>query len=80
MDVVIEYGVLLLGVISIPIAMIYLFKYLSSKDSKYFKIFFVLSIFVITVLIHLSYSEFWRVDSCLDSGGSFNYSQSTCEY
>ena len=73
-----EYAVFILGLLSVPIVIITTVIYFRTKESKYIKAVIVLTIFVITVFIRLSYTEFWLVDPCLYSGGSYNYSQETC--
>lgn len=41
-----------------------------------------LSFLVIAAILvgRLGYAEFWDVDTCLDSGGAYNYDAETCEY
>jgi hypothetical protein len=80
MEVVIEYGVLTLAMLSVPLAIIFLIKYFNSKNYNYIKALFLLLIFATTVFARLNYAEFWLADSCLDSGGSFNYPQLSCEH
>ena len=31
-------------------------------------------------LMALEISAFWQADTCLDSGGRFNYEQAKCDY
>jgi hypothetical protein len=34
----------------------------------------------LAVLVRQHYSEFWRADFCMDSGGRYNYEQHECEF
>ena len=34
----------------------------------------------VVLFLCLSYGEFWKIDSCLDSGGAWDYSAKLCRH
>ena len=41
---------------------------------------FLVFILSITTQLLIGSTEFWKVDTCLDSGGTYNYEEKMCEH
>jgi len=79
MRVMIEYAFLIVSVACIPAGIVCLGIWMA-KNSKRALVAGVIALGLAGLgYARLSYSEFWRVDRCLDSGGSYNKVQRTCE-
>lgn len=62
------------------IALVLVILNLIKKDkTKFIRAFIVLGLSLIGLLF-LESTEYWKVDSCLDSGGRYDYEQGKCEH
>lgn len=50
------------------------------KIKKFIKICCILALIVILVFVFFRINRFLEIDSCLDSGGRWNYETNQCEY
>ena len=80
MEVVLEYAILFASLLCV-LSAIFVFIAATIKKSKKLAIAgFILVVVSMVIIVRGHYSEFWRIDSCLDSGGRFNYEQQKCEH
>ena len=80
MDVYAEYGLISVGLVSTLAGISLLIAALvrrSTKSAVYAGAVLVLGASLVS---RLGYAEFWRVDRCLDAGGSYEYQAGTCSH
>jgi len=54
--------------------------YLTRKNKSKFIVTSILLMISVIGLFALENTEYWKVDSCLDSGGRYDYEQGKCEH
>lgn len=79
MRVMIEHGFLIVSAACIPAAIVCLGIWMA-RNSKRALVAGAIALAIAGLgYARLNYSEFWLMDRCLDSGGSYNKVQRTCE-
>lgn len=80
MEVIVEYLMLFTALLLVPVATSLFIAAAFKRSKKLAKLGLALVVVSLAVLVRQHYSEFWRVDSCMDSGGRYNYEQHECEF
>jgi ABC-type transport system involved in cytochrome c biogenesis permease component len=80
MDVYAEYGLVSVGLVFTLAGVFLLIAAFARRNSK--TAIYAGAILALGALLvgRLGYAEFWRVDRCLDAGGSYEYEASTCRH
>jgi hypothetical protein len=80
MDVYAEYGLVSVGLVFTLAGIFLLIAALVRRNSK--TAIYAGAILALGALLvgRLGYAEFWRVDRCLDSGGSYEYQVGACRH
>ena len=78
MDVYAEYGLVSLGLVFTLAGIFLLITALVRRNSK--TAIYATAILAVGAMLvaRLGYAEFWRVDRCLDGGGSYEYQVGSC--
>ncbi|WP_044616195.1 hypothetical protein [Gynuella sunshinyii] len=80
MEVIVEYLMFFAALLLLPVAISFFIAAALKRSKKLAKLGLALAAVSLAVLVRQHYSEFWRVDSCMDSGGRYNYEQHECEF
>ena len=80
MDVSAEYGLVSVGLVFTLAGIFLLITALVRRNSR--TAIYATAILAVGAMLvaRLGYAEFWRVDRCLDGGGSYVYQAGTCRY
>ena len=80
MDMYAEYGLVSLGLVFTLAGIFLLIAALVRRNSK--SAIYAAAVLALGALLvaRLGYAEFWRVDRCLDAGGSYEYRAGTCRH
>jgi ABC-type transport system involved in cytochrome c biogenesis permease component len=80
MDMYAEYGLVSIGLVFTLAGLFLLIAALARRKSR--TAIYAAAILAIGALLlgRLGYAEFWRVDRCLDAGGSYEYQAGACRH
>ena len=80
MDVYPEYGLVSLGFVFALAGIFLLIGALVRRNSR--TAIYALALLTLGAVLaaRLGYAEFWRVDRCLDAGGSYDYQTGDCRH
>ena len=79
MEVITEYLILFTTSLLALAASVILMVAASKRSKNLAKVGIALVAVAMAALVRQHYSEFWRVDSCLDSGGRYNHENKKCD-
>ena len=80
MDIYAEYSLVSIGLVFTLAGLFLLIAALVRRKSK--TAIYAIAILSIGALLvgRIGYAEFWRVDRCLDAGGSYEYQAGACRH
>ena len=80
MDAYAEFGLVSVGLVFTLAGIFLLITALVRRSSR--TAIYATAILTVGAMLvaRLGYAEFWRVDRCLDGGGSFEYQAGTCRH
>jgi ABC-type transport system involved in cytochrome c biogenesis permease component len=80
MDVYAEYGLVSVGLVFTLAGIFLLIAAVVRRNSR--TAIYATAILAVGALLagRLAYAEFWRIDRCLDAGGSYEYQAGACRH
>lgn len=79
MDAIAEYALFLLGLMSLPAALVLFGVAAVRRSRRVARIGVILLGISALAFARVRYAQFWEIDACLDRGYSYDYERKRCE-
>jgi len=80
MEIIIEFCILFIAAILIPVSAVTFLLGVYKGHTKLLKYACILFVVSVALFVRMNYAEFWIIDRCMDSGGAYSKTDSVCMF